>query len=56
MTSAASKKRVGLEEISQKTRVAAQAVNDLISSMVLAVEEKVHCNTRSITLRGNQST
>jgi hypothetical protein len=37
----ATKKETGLEEISQKTKVAAQAMNDLITSMVLAVEEKV---------------
>jgi hypothetical protein len=31
----------GFEEIGRKARIAAQAVNDLISSMALAVEEKV---------------
>lgn len=41
MTSSSSKKGDGLEEISQKARVAAKAVNDLISSMAMAVEEKV---------------
>src|SRR5574341_363121 len=35
------RKKRGLEEIGQKARVAAEAVNDLISSMTLAVEEKV---------------
>jgi seryl-tRNA synthetase len=34
-------KRTGLEEISQKAREAAKKINDLVSSMVLAVEEKV---------------
>lgn len=34
-------KSAGLEDLSQKARVAAQAVNDLISSMAIAVEEKV---------------
>jgi hypothetical protein len=41
MTNSSSKKGDGLEEISQKARVAAKAVNDLISSMTMAVEEKV---------------
>lgn len=41
MTNSSSKKGDGLEEISQKARVAAKAVNDLISSMTIAVEEKV---------------
>ena len=31
----------GLEDLSQKAKVAAQTVNDLISSMAIAVEEKV---------------
>lgn len=35
------KRNKGLEEISEKARKAADAVNDLISSMTLAVEEKV---------------
>lgn len=35
------RKAVGLEKISEKARIAARAVNDLISSMALAVEEKV---------------
>jgi len=34
-------KKKGLEEISEKARIAAAAVSDLISSMTLAVEEKV---------------
>lgn len=41
MKNSSSKKEVGLEEISQKAHVAAAAVNDLISSMTMAVEEKV---------------
>jgi hypothetical protein len=41
MTNSSSKKEGGLEEISQKARVAAMAVNDLISSMTMVGEEKV---------------
>lgn len=41
MTTSSLKKEDGLEEISQKAKVAAKAVNDLISSMTMAVEEKV---------------
>jgi hypothetical protein len=41
MTISSSKKEVGLEELSQRARVAATAVDDLISSMTMAVEEKV---------------
>jgi signal transduction histidine kinase len=35
------RKSVGLEEITEKTKRAARALNDLISSLALAVEEKV---------------
>jgi hypothetical protein len=41
MVNLLSRKAVGLEEISEKARIAARAVNDLISSMALAVEEEV---------------
>jgi hypothetical protein len=41
MTTSSLKKEDGLEEISQKAKVAAKAVNDLVSSMTMAVEEKV---------------
>ena len=41
MVNSLPRKAVGLEEISEKARIAARAVNDLISSMALAVEEKV---------------
>lgn len=41
MVNSLPRKGVGLEEISEKARIAARAVNDLISSMALAVEEKV---------------
>lgn len=41
MTTSSLKKEDVLEEISQKAKVAAKAVNDLVSSMTMAVEEKV---------------
>ena len=41
MVNSLPRKAVGLEEMSEKARIAARAVNDLISSMALAVEEKV---------------
>ena len=40
MVNSLPRKAVGLEEISEKARIAARAVNDLISSMALAVEEQ----------------
>lgn len=41
MVKSNTRKPVGLEEITEKARQSARALNDLISSMALAVEEKI---------------
>ena len=50
MVNSLSRKGVGLEEISERARAAAKAVNDLISSMAMEVEEKVSIQHQIIKL------